>query len=210
MCPVALLSNLWIILLPDDSEQRRLILQFAVWSLCCAVSMCSVQYIILRVSYWKSTYSKLPPEPSIFPSTQTSSIHPREYTLSVLRQDLVYGDFHQGRELTAIEMENFWFAVKPISVWIYFKDLCAFVYVSIFLGKRSSSNLFTSFTCWTCLKWPPNLAINENIYFEVHLSIVCSNFQIICPIFRTRFKKPLKFAFQDSLWNHQFLNKIQS
>ena len=58
-----------------------------------------------------------------------------------------YGEFHPGRELTAIEMENFWFAVKPISVWIYFKDFCAFVYVSIFLAKRSSSILFTSFTC---------------------------------------------------------------
>ena len=58
-----------------------------------------------------------------------------------------YGKFHPGRELTAIEMENFWFAVKPISVWIYLQDFCAFVYVSIFLGKRSSSILFTSFTC---------------------------------------------------------------
>ena len=44
----------------------------------------------------------------------------------------IYGEFHPGRELTAIELENFWFAVKPISVWIYFEDFCAFVYVSIF------------------------------------------------------------------------------
>ena len=58
-----------------------------------------------------------------------------------------YGEFHPGRELTAIEMENFWLSVKPISVWIYLQDFCAFVYVSIFLGKRSSSILFTSFTC---------------------------------------------------------------
>ena len=58
-----------------------------------------------------------------------------------------YGEFHPGRELTAIEMENFWFAVKPIHVWIYFKDFCALVYVSIFLAKWSSSILFTSFTC---------------------------------------------------------------
>ena len=42
-----------------------------------------------------------------------------------------------------------------------FKDFCTFVYVSIFLAKRSSSILFTSFTCWTCLKWPLNLDINE-------------------------------------------------
>ena len=77
----------------------------------------------------------------------------------------VYGEFHPGRELTAIEMENFWFAVKPISVLIYLKDFCAFVYVSIFLGKRSSSILFTSFTCWTCLKWPLNLAMNEKYVF---------------------------------------------
>ena len=55
----------------------------------------------------------------------------------------VYGEFHPGRELTAIELENFWFAVKPISMWIYFKDFCTFVYVSIFLGKRSSSIWFT-------------------------------------------------------------------
>ena len=61
--------------------------------------------------------------------------------------DSAYGKFHPGRELTAIEMENFWFAVKPVRLWIYFKDFCAFVYVSIFLGKRSSSTLFTSFTC---------------------------------------------------------------
>ena len=54
-----------------------------------------------------------------------------------------YGGFHPGRELTAIELENFWFAVKPISMWIYFKDFCTFVYVSIFLGKRSSSIWFT-------------------------------------------------------------------
>ena len=60
---------------------------------------------------------------------------------------LLYGEFHPGRELTAIEVENFWLAVKPISVWINLQDFCAFVYVSIFLGKRSFSILLTSFTC---------------------------------------------------------------
>ena len=43
-----------------------------------------------------------------------------------------YGEFHPGRELTAIELENFWFAVKPISMWIYFKGFCTFVYMSFF------------------------------------------------------------------------------
>ena len=32
-----------------------------------------------------------------------------------------YGEFHPGRELTAIELEKVWFAVKPISMWIFFK-----------------------------------------------------------------------------------------
>ena len=55
----------------------------------------------------------------------------------------IYGEFHPGWELTAIEFENFWFAVKPMSMWIYFKDFFTFEYVSIFLGKRSSSIWFT-------------------------------------------------------------------
>ena len=58
-----------------------------------------------------------------------------------------YGKCHPGRELTAIELENFWFALKPINMWIYFKNSCPFVYVSIFLAGRSLSILFTSFTC---------------------------------------------------------------
>ena len=41
----------------------------------------------------------------------------------------IYGRFHPGRELTAIELENFWFAVKPIKFWINLKNLCTFVYV---------------------------------------------------------------------------------
>ena len=32
----------------------------------------------------------------------------------------VYGRFHPGREVTAIELENFWLALKPINMWIYF------------------------------------------------------------------------------------------
>ena len=63
--------------------------------------------------------------------------------ITVVCEGHTYGEFHPGRELTAIELENFWFAVKPISMWIYFKDFCTFVYVSIFLGKRSSSIWFT-------------------------------------------------------------------
>ena len=72
---------------------------------------------------------------------------PNQYRINSAYVFSSYGEFHPGRELTAIEMENFLFAVKPISVWIYLQDFCAFVYVSIFLGKRSSSILFTSFTC---------------------------------------------------------------
>ena len=77
----------------------------------------------------------------------------------------VYGRFHPGWELTAIELENFWFALKPINMWIDFTNSCPFVYVSIFLAGWSSSILLTSFTCWTCLKWPLNLVLNENNVF---------------------------------------------
>ena len=31
-----------------------------------------------------------------------------------------YGRFHPERELTAIELENFWFALKSINMCIYF------------------------------------------------------------------------------------------
>ena len=75
---------------------------------------------------------------------------------------LTYGRFHPGRELTAIELDNLWFAVKPIKLWIYLKTFFTFLYVSIRLGVPSSSILFTSFTC---PKRPLNLAINENYIF---------------------------------------------
>ena len=32
--------------------------------------------------------------------------------------DSLYGRFHPGRELTAIELDNFWFSLKPINMWI--------------------------------------------------------------------------------------------
>ena len=46
--------------------------------------------------------------------------------------NIPYGRFHPGRELTAIELENFWFALKPINMGIYFKNSCPFVCVNFF------------------------------------------------------------------------------
>ena len=74
---------------------------------------------------------------------------------------MLYGRFHPGRELSAIEFENFLFALKPINMLIYSEN----VYGSIFFAVRCSSILVTIFTCFTCLKWPLDLAINENNEF---------------------------------------------
>ena len=41
--------------------------------------------------------------------------------------NMTYGSFHPGRELTAIELEFFSFALKPINLWIYFQNFCNFV-----------------------------------------------------------------------------------
>ena len=95
-------------------------------------------------------------------------------------------------------------AYKVVDLFAKFLYFCVCV---IFLVVRSLSTLFTSFTCLTCLKWSLNLAINENMYFEVHLNVVCSNLQIICATFMTRLEKPLKLSFQNYLWNNHCLAK---
>ena len=48
----------------------------------------------------------------------------------------LYERFLPGRELTVIELENFWFAVKPLNLWIYLQNVCTFVYVSICWAMR--------------------------------------------------------------------------
>ena len=45
-----------------------------------------------------------------------------------------YGRDHPGPELTAIELENFCFAVEPIKMWIYLNFLYSCVYVNFFSG----------------------------------------------------------------------------
>ena len=74
------------------------------------------------------------------------------------------GDFTQGGN------DCYWIgeflvcseAYKVVDLFAKFLYFCVCV---IFLAVRSSSILFTRFTCWTCLKWSLNLAINENYVF---------------------------------------------
>ena len=49
------------------------------------------------------------------------------YVVYITRKvDSSYGRFHPRGELTVIELENFWFALKPIDMWIYFQNVPVF------------------------------------------------------------------------------------
>ena len=93
---------------------------------------------------------------------------------SLLEQ--TYGRLHRGREMTPIELEFFSFALKPLNWWINFQTLRNLFCVSINTTWRSSSFLFTCFTCWTWLKQPLNLASHYIFWNFVSLLL---QFQLI-------------------------------
>ena len=71
--------------------------------------------------------------------------------------------------MTAIELENFWFALKPINMWIYLKKILSFCVCGIFFSGAVLVFFVDEFHLF-------NLS---QMYFEVHLGLVGSNCQII-------------------------------
>ena len=67
-------------------------------------------------------------------------------------KNITYRSFHPGWALTAIELDFFCFAVKPVNLWIYFQNFFKFVCVLTNARKWPSTIFFTTFTCRTFLK----------------------------------------------------------
>ena len=73
------------------------------------------------------------------------------------RKKSAYGRLHPGQEMTSIKLDLFCFAVKPLNWWFFFFPVIC-VCVPINTTVQSTSILLISFTCWTGLKQPLNLA----------------------------------------------------
>ena len=90
----------------------------------------------------------------------------------------------------------------------YFKTFRNLLCTSTNTTWRSSSFLFTSFTCWTWLKQCLNFASQYILKFGVSLSSISTHLEILRGILDNWFRNPLALSFQNTPCIHNLKPKF--